>query len=119
MRCLTGTAFKSDATKFQDMASASLALCRAYVALYRSTTSVGVCTTTCGSTGTAALLQGSSAATTSGTRELAAARMHLRGVIKQCEGCFEGHVLLEEMGMLLAEVVALEEQSRAAQTAMQ
>jgi hypothetical protein len=41
--------------------------------------------------------------------------MHLRGVIKQCEGCFEEHALLQEMSVLLAEVVALEEQARAAQ----
>ena len=71
---------------------ASLDLCRTYAAMSKR-----------------AAAAEDPAAPTGSARDLAAARMHLRGVIKQCEPCFAGHRLLCEMQALLEEVVCMEE----------
>ena len=96
VRGLTTTSFKSDEPKFEAMALASLDLCRTYVALYRQAS---------GPDSPAA----AAAVSTGGARDLAAARMHLRGVIKQCETSFSGHKLLQDMKALLEEIVGMEE----------
>jgi hypothetical protein len=94
VRGLAGTAFRSDAARFEEMAGASLALCRAYLAVSQSAAAVG-------RTGPAV------------TRELAAARMHLRGVLKQCEASFSEAPAYLEMQELLQQVLDLEEQASA------
>ena len=99
MRALTGTSFKSDEKRFAEMAEASAALARAYIQLYNTSTSAATATS-----GAAAAPAGPGA-----VRELAAARMHLRGVLKQCEGTFGEHAKWAEMDALLREVTALEE----------
>ena len=95
VRGLTTTSFKSDEPKFEAMALASLDLCRTYVALYRQASGPESTVAASGSMG--------------GARDLAAARMHLRGVIKQCETSFSGHKLLQDMKALLEEIVGMEE----------
>ncbi|KAL6762659.1 hypothetical protein V8C86DRAFT_3173802 [Haematococcus lacustris] len=96
VRGLTGTGYKSDEAKFIEMADASAALARAYIQL--STRSAG---------------DGKGAASSAvAVRELAAARMHLRGVLKQCENSFGEHAAWRQLGSLLAEVTALEAASR-------
>jgi hypothetical protein len=70
------------------MADASAQLCRAYLA-------------------TAAAGQG-------GVRELAAGRMHLKGLLKQCEAAFENTQEYMQLQGLLQEVVAAEDAAVAA-----
>lgn len=96
VRGLTGTGYKSDEAKFIEMADASAALARAYIQL--STRSAG---------------DGKGAASSAvAVRELAAARMHLRGVLKQCENSFGEHAAWRQLDSLLAEVTALEAANR-------
>ena len=97
VRGLTTTSFKSDEPKFEAMALASLDLCRTYVALYRQ------------ASGSESPAAAPAVGSTGGARDLAAARMHLRGVIKQCETSFGGHRLLRDMKALLEEIVCMEE----------
>lgn len=73
------------------MAEASSQLCRAYLA--------------------------SAAAGQGGTRELAAARMHLKGLVKQCEVAFEERPEYQQLQGLLAEVTAAEDAAVAAKKA--
>jgi hypothetical protein len=73
------------------MADASTQLCRAYLA-------------------TAAAGQG-------GVRELAAGRMHLRGLLKQCEGSFEESEQYKQLQELLLQVVEAEDAAVAAKKA--
>lgn len=97
VRGLTTTSFKSDGPTFEAMALASLDLCRTYMAM--STRFLAE-----GSAATVSLSNNSAAA-----RDLAAARMHLRGVIKQCEPSFAEHAMLIEMKDLLDNVACMEE----------
>lgn len=46
-------------------------------------------------------------ATAGGTRDLAAAKLHLRGILKQCEPRFGESALYDEMKVLLEDVEAL------------
>ncbi len=103
VRGLTTTSFKSDETRFRSMALASLHLCRAHVDIFRSSLSAD-----------SAEQQQAPPRASSSLRDLAAARMHLRGVLKQCEDNFASHALFLEMQALLGEVVALEQQQQAA-----
>jgi hypothetical protein len=85
-RGLQGTAFRTDPAKFRELAAASLALCGAYLALYESG-------------------RGSA-------RDLAAARMHLAGLLSQAR---DGHEGAEEYGQLQAlqqQVLEAERQAR-------
>jgi hypothetical protein len=79
VRGLQGGAYSTDPDQFQQMAEASLFLCRAYLALCR------------GGEG--------------GPRELSAARLHLRGVLKQCEEHFGEEELYQQMKGLLQEIL--------------
>eukprot|EP00955_Chlamydomonas_euryale_P022809 240778-Chlamydomonas_euryale.AAC.3 len=114
VRGLTAAGFKSDAALFVPMASASLALCRTYVALFRAAEqqqqqqqqpllAEGSGGGGAGGDGAAARR----AAAAGGVRDLSAARLHLRGVLKQCEPVFGEHVLFAELAALLEEVEAL------------
>jgi len=85
VRALQSTPFKAEDDAFSAMAAASLGLCRAY--------------------------QGSVAAGQGGLSELSAARMHLRGLLKQCEAAFEDHVLYKQLQDMLEEILALEDQA--------
>lgn len=73
------------------MADASLALCEAYLS--------------------------SAASGAGGLRELSAARMHLRGLLKQCEDAFEAHERYGQLAVLLARVMAADEAALAAKRA--
>ncbi len=95
VRALTGTSYKSDEKRFVEMAEASVDLAQAYVRLY--TASAGASATGAGA-----------------VRELAAARMHLRGVLKQCEQAFGEHEAWRRMDEVLQQVLRLEEQAVAA-----
>lgn len=75
------------------MADASAQLCRAYLA--------------------------STAAGQGGVRELAAGRMHLKGLLKQCEAAFEETADYKQLQGLLEEVVAAEDAAVAAKKAQQ
>lgn len=88
MRALQSSPYKSDAEAFAAMADASAHLCRAYLA--------------------------SAASGVGGVRELAAGRMHLRGLLKQCEAAFEVSVEYKELQELLQQVVAAEDAAVAA-----
>eukprot|EP00878_Enallax_costatus_P015631 GHUV01016375.1.p1 GENE.GHUV01016375.1~~GHUV01016375.1.p1 ORF type:complete len:216 (+),score=96.67 GHUV01016375.1:87-650(+) len=90
-RALQSTAFKSDPELFATMAKASINLCRAYMA--------------------------SADAGQGGLRDLSSARMHLRGVLKQCEDSFEGSEQYKEMQALLQEVSEAEAAALAAKRA--
>lgn len=94
VRALQSSPFKSDPEAFAVMAEASEQLCKAYLA-----------------TATASGVAGG------GLRELSAARMHLKGLLKQCEPAFEGEDRYKELQALLAEVVAAEDAALAAKTA--
>jgi hypothetical protein len=52
-----------------------------------------------------------------GLRELSAARLHLRGLLKQCEAAFEEQPLYAQLAALLAEVQAAEDAALAAKKA--
>lgn len=92
VRGLATIPFKSDVDPFERMARASVDLCRAYLDSARLSSLV--------TSGEGPVRGGG------GSRDLSAARMHLRGVVKQCEASFEGHVLLNEMKDLLGQVEA-------------
>lgn len=91
VRALQSSPFKSDPAAFAAMADASAQLCRAYL--------------------TSAAAAGQAGG---GVRELAAGRMHLRGVLKQCEAAFEGSEDYVRLQALLQEVVEAEEAAVAA-----
>ena len=91
VRALQSSPYKSDPEAFAAMADASAQLCRAYLA-------------------TAAAGQG-------GVRELAAGRMHLRGLLKQCEAAFEDREEYWQLQALLQQVVAAEDAAVAAKKA--
>lgn len=91
VRALQSTPFKSDRDHFLVMASASISLCRAYLA--------------------------AAAAGQGGLRDLAAARMHLRGMLKQCEERFADEAACRDMEQLLQEVVDAENAAVAAKKA--
>ncbi|KAG1650794.1 hypothetical protein FOA52_008885 [Chlamydomonas sp. UWO 241] len=101
VRGLTSTGFKSDEALFSEMACASLALCGAYVALYRSAQQAAV--------QPAQQPEGAELRRTpaGSVRDLSAARLHLRGVLKQCEARFDEHPLFLEMKSLLEAVEGL------------
>ena len=106
---MTTTAFKSDETQFESMARASLHLCSTYVALYEAGTALPAESSTAADGGAAgAPAAGSRPRVVGGVRDLAAARMHLRGVLKQCEARFAEHQLYKDMQGLLDKVVELE-----------
>lgn len=86
VRALQSTPFKSDPEHFSTMTKASINLCRAYMA--------------------------SAYAGQGGLRDLSAARIHLRGVLKQCEDSFEGTEQYLQMQALLQEVLAAEDSAR-------
>jgi hypothetical protein len=88
VRALQGAPFGKDKSAFEAMAEASLAMAGAYVKL-------------------AAAGQG-------GARDLASARMHLRGVVRQAEDAFEGSELLQQLKEKLREVEAAEAAAKAA-----
>lgn len=73
------------------MATASIQLCVAYMA--------------------------SAAAAECGLRDLAAARMHLRGILKQCEESFGDDEQFQKMSELLQVVLAAEDAALAAKRA--
>lgn len=88
VRALQSSPYKSDADAFAAMADASAQLCRAYLV--------------------------SAAAGTGGVRELAAGRMHLRGLLKQCEAVFEERHEYKQLQELLQQVVEAEDAAVAA-----
>ena len=118
MRGLTTTSFKSDEPKFEAMARASLDLCRTHVDLFKAAAAAAAATAVAadsladGEKASVAAAPAKPAA--SGVRDLAAARMHLRGILKQCEASFSGHALFAEMKTLLDEVVCMEDEAVAA-----
>jgi hypothetical protein len=132
VRGLSGTAYKADQEKFVEMAQASLALGRAYINLASggankaagsssaqtsASTPPGPSETSARSSqeqGGAQISSPTLAFSPTAGRELAAARMHLRGVIKQCESAFEEHELYKQLQALLDQVVALESEAQAA-----
>ncbi len=87
-RGLQGTAFKTDPAKFKELASASLALSNAYMALYRSGTG--------------------------SVRDLAAARMHLTGLLGQARDRYEETDEYGELRRLQQQVSEVEQEARAA-----
>jgi hypothetical protein len=91
VRALQSSPYKSDPDAFVSMASATDHLCRAYLA-------------------TAAAGQG-------GLRELSAARMQLRGMLKQCEEAFGEQQQYKQLQGLLQEVLAAEDAALAAKKA--
>ena len=121
VRALTSTSFKSDPVKFEAMARASLRLCRAYVDIHLAAGGQPAAGSSQPSPSGGAAEKGAAAGAGSGAgggagqggslRDLSAARMHLRGVLKQCEGAFGEHALQREMGDLLEEVLALEQRA--------
>ena len=120
MRGLTTTSFKSDEPKFEAMARASLDLCRTHVDLFKAAAAAAAAVAATDSLADGAKPSDESAAAApakpaaSGVRDLAAARMHLRGILKQCEASFSGHALFAEMKTLLDEVVCMEDEAVAA-----
>lgn len=84
VRALQSTAFKSDPEKFAAMAAASLQLCSSYA--------------------------GSGSGGPRSARDLAAARMHLRGILKQCQDNFEEEKLYKDMAVMLERVSQLEKE---------
>jgi hypothetical protein len=88
VRALQGAPFAKERPAFEAMAEASLGMAGAYLRL-------------------AASGQG-------GARDLAAARMHLRGVIRQAEGAFGEAELFGQLRARLAEVEAAEAAAKAA-----
>jgi hypothetical protein len=95
VRALQSSPYKSDTDAFAAMAEASERLCRAYMA----TAAAG------------------GAAAGAGVRELSAARMHLRGLLKQCEPAFEADARYAGLHALLQEVLGAEEAALAAKQA--
>jgi hypothetical protein len=87
-RGLQGTAFRTDPDKFREYAEASLALCDAYVSLYES---------------------GSGSA-----RDLAAARMHLTGLLSQARDRFDETEEYARLRALQQQVAEAEQRARAA-----
>ena len=88
------------------MSRASLDLCQTYLDL--STAKATAATAAAGtSPGVSPAAAGGGGG---GGRDLAAARMHLRGVLKQCEGSFSSHGMYAEMQRLLDEVTSREGQ---------
>jgi hypothetical protein len=83
VRALQNSPYKSDADAFAAMADASAQLCRAYLA--------------------------SAAAGTGGVRELAAGRMHLKGLLKQCQAAFEERQEYKQLQELLQQLVKAED----------
>jgi len=107
VRALAGSSYKSDEAKFKEMADASTALAKAYIQLFKDAAgAAGASPPT--AEGGAAKPAGS------GTRQLAAARMHLRGVLKQCEASFSEHASWQELAALMQQVTALEDEALAA-----
>ncbi|GAX73776.1 hypothetical protein CEUSTIGMA_g1227.t1 [Chlamydomonas eustigma] len=111
VRGLTSTTFKSDEPRFCAIAAASLQLCRAYVDLSKRASAAPMISDL-----TAVDMSGNGSSKlplkategTGGVRDLAAARMHLRGILKQCEASFEDHPQFKEMKHLLDEIVEME-----------
>ena len=103
MRGLQGGAFKVDAPKFEAMASASLQLGRVYMQLSQQAPPAPA----------AAAATAATASATVSLRDLAAARMHLRGVLKQCEPVFAGAPLYVELQDMLGQVERMEAAARA------
>lgn len=104
VRALSGSAaFKSDEARFVEVADASLALASAYTRLHQAGASPA------GPAGAAGA--GAAKPLAGGARELAAARMHLRGVLKQCQPVFGEHAKWVELEAAAAEVAALEAQA--------
>ena len=93
------------------MSRASLDLCRTYLELSAAKVAAAA---TQGANVPAGGAAGGSVTAVSASRDLAAARMHLRGVLKQCEGSFSSHEMFAEMQGLLDEVTRREEQAAAA-----
>ncbi|WIA10643.1 hypothetical protein OEZ85_010823 [Tetradesmus obliquus] len=91
VRALQSSPYKSDPDAFAAMAAATDHLCRAYLA-------------------TAAAGQG-------GLRELSAARMQLRGLLKQCEDAFGEQQQYLQLQGLLGDVMAAEDAALAAKRA--
>lgn len=122
VRALTGTSYKSDEAKFKEMAAASAALAKAYIKVYASHTASNATAdpgATAAEGASASQFAGvSKAKLQAGIKELAAARMHLRGVLKQCEASFQEHEAWQELSQLLKEVTALEDGAVAASKAM-
>lgn len=130
MRALSGSAaFKSDEARFIEVADASLALAGAYMQLYRGssppTSTAGQSNGNAESTSAASsqLGPGESAASPTATgrrtiqqssvRELAAARMHLRGLLKQCEPAFGEHAKWTALSDACAEISNAEAEAKA------
>jgi hypothetical protein len=93
VRALQGTPYRSDGDAFVEMADASLRLGRAYLASSAAAAA-------------AAETVAAGPAGGSGSRELAAARLHLRGVIVACEERFCDTAAHAELRALLSEVLA-------------
>lgn len=100
VRALQSSPYKSDPEAFAAMATASDHLCRAYLA-----------------TAAAAAASSNEAGAGGGLRELSAARMHLRGLLKQCEATFEEDSAFLGLSELLARVTAAENAALAAKKA--
>ncbi|GIL61603.1 hypothetical protein Vafri_16033 [Volvox africanus] len=92
VRGLSGAAFKSDPEKFLEYGEASEALCRCYLEGYKQ-----------GRPG--------------GLKDLAAARMHLRGVLRATAENFGEHPLTAKLQALLNEIMQLEDEALAASRA--
>ena len=93
------------------MAKASVNLCRTYLDL--SDAKIAAAAAKAAEAPLAVAPTGGGIASTAAVRDLAAARMHLRGILKQCEASFSDHQLFSEMKSLLEEVVRREEQASA------
>ena len=76
---MQGGPYSTDPEQFEQMAAASVTLCQAYLALCK--------------------------AGEGGARELSAARLHLRSVLKQCEEHFGETEVYQEMKQLLQEIL--------------
>ena len=127
VRALSGSAaFKSDEPRFVEVADASLALAQTYLDLHHSSRPIPSAalqpsidgTSSSGTPSSAGAAASASPAAAgvaqtagqqlSSTRELAAARMHLRGLLKQCEPVFGEHVKWQALSDACAQISAAE-----------
>ncbi len=93
VRGLQGTAYKADPEAFEAMADASVRLANAYIAVHTAGGGAG------------------------SSRDLAAARMHLRGVLRSTEEAFAQSEASARMRAALEEVMQLEAQATAQKAA--
>ncbi|KAG2428213.1 hypothetical protein HXX76_011893 [Chlamydomonas incerta] len=99
VRGLAGGAFKSDAAKFAEYAAASEALCAAYLQAYR----------TAAAAAEEEKAEGGAAAKPVPTKDLAAGRMHLRGLLRATQDTFAENPATARLQALCDEITALED----------